>query len=60
VSASDHFDQHFMSTVAGVNELVLSYLFIKKIWVPDTFILNGKRSYLHKITVPNQVKKAPN
>ncbi|GIY63288.1 gamma-aminobutyric acid receptor subunit alpha-6 [Caerostris extrusa] len=25
-----------------------------KVWIPDTFFLNGKSSYLHKITVPNK------
>ena len=28
--------------------------FLAKIWVPDTFIVNGKQSFLHKITVPNR------
>ncbi len=36
-------------------QLVLNWAFLKTIWVPDTFLINGKKSYLHKITVPNQV-----
>ena len=26
-----------------------------EIWRPDTYIRNGKHSYLHRITVPNQL-----
>ncbi len=45
----------------GVTQLVLNWAFLKKIWVPDTFLINGKKSYLHKITVPNQfVRIRPN
>ncbi len=40
-----------------MNELVLNWAFLTKIWVPDTFFVNGKDSYLHKITVPNKVRK---
>ena len=29
------------------------YLFLQ-VWKPDTYFLNGKKSYLHKITVPNK------
>ena len=25
-----------------------------QVWKPDTYFLNGKKSYLHKITVPNK------
>ena len=35
----------------GVEELALNWAFLAKIWVPDTFFVNGKKSYLHKITV---------
>ena len=28
--------------------------FLYKIWRPDTFFLNGRDSYLHKIAVPNR------
>ena len=35
-------------------ELAMNYQFITKIWRPDTFFVNGKDSYLHKMTVPNR------
>jgi gamma-aminobutyric acid receptor subunit alpha len=42
-------------------ELAMNYQFITKIWRPDTFFLNGKDSYLHKMTVPNRfIRIAPN
>ena len=36
---------------SGLEELALNWAFLEKIWVPDTFFVNGKKSYLHKITV---------
>jgi gamma-aminobutyric acid receptor subunit alpha len=27
---------------------------LSKIWKPDTFMYNGKKSYLHTITTPNR------
>ena len=27
---------------------------LRKIWKPDTFVYNGKKSYLHTITTPNR------
>ena len=38
----------------GVEELALNWAFLAKIWVPDTFFVNGKKSYLHKITVRSE------
>ena len=35
-------------------ELAMNWQFLDKIWRPDTFFLNGKDSYLHKIAVPNR------
>ena len=32
----------------------MNWAFLNKIWRPDTYILNGKNSYLHKMTVPNR------
>ncbi|XP_037077195.1 gamma-aminobutyric acid receptor subunit alpha-6-like [Pollicipes pollicipes] len=34
--------------------LSMNWLFLEKVWKPDTYFLNGKKSYLHKITVPNK------
>ena len=38
---------------SGYNELPMNWQFLDKIWKPDTVIINGKDSYLHKITVSN-------
>ncbi|CAG0904527.1 unnamed protein product [Darwinula stevensoni] len=43
------------SPFAGLTELSLNWQFLEKVWKPDTFFVNGKRSYLHKITVPNRL-----
>ena len=49
------------SLFLGVTELALNWAFVAKIWVPDTFIVNGKKSYLHKVTVPNRfIRISPN
>ena len=37
-----------------MSELAMNWQFLDKIWRPDTFFLNGKDSYLHKIAVPNR------
>lgn len=37
-----------------LNELPMNWQFLTKIWRPDTVIINGKDSYLHKMTVPNR------
>jgi gamma-aminobutyric acid receptor subunit alpha len=34
--------------------LALSIEMLSKIWKPDTFMYNGKKSYLHTITTPNR------
>ncbi len=47
-------DRRLSYNASGVSELALNWAFLAKIWVPDTTIINGKNSYLHKITVPNR------
>ncbi|XP_073999928.1 gamma-aminobutyric acid receptor subunit alpha-6-like [Rhodnius prolixus] len=47
-------DRRLSFSVPGVEEFSMSWLFLDKIWKPDTYFLNGKRSYLHKITSPNK------
>jgi hypothetical protein len=37
-----------------MKELAMNWQFLSKIWRPDTYFLNGKDSYLHKIAVPNR------
>ena len=32
----------------------MNWQFLSKIWRPDTYFLNGKDSYLHKVVVPNR------
>ncbi|ULT98773.1 hypothetical protein L5515_003131 [Caenorhabditis briggsae] len=34
-------------------EIPLASKMLKDIWVPDTYIRNGRKSYLHTLTVPN-------
>ena len=35
-------------------ELSMNWQFLSRIWRPDTYIVNGKDSYLHMMTVPNR------
>lgn len=54
-------DDRLQYNATGVTELALNWAFLAKIWVPDTYVVNGKKSYLHKITVPNRfVRISPN
>ncbi|KAG8290595.1 Gamma-aminobutyric acid receptor subunit alpha-4 [Homalodisca vitripennis] len=34
--------------------LALSITMLERIWKPDTYFYNGKQSYLHTITTPNE------
>ncbi|XP_067134200.1 gamma-aminobutyric acid receptor subunit alpha-1-like [Centruroides vittatus] len=34
--------------------LSMDWKFLQKVWTPDTFFLNGKGSYLHKVSAPNK------
>jgi gamma-aminobutyric acid receptor subunit alpha len=47
-------DDRLRFQLPGVDELSMSWLFLDKVWKPDTFFMNGKKSYLHKITSPNR------
>ncbi|XP_037087543.1 gamma-aminobutyric acid receptor alpha-like [Pollicipes pollicipes] len=38
----------------GLDVLSLSVSTLERIWRPDTFFFNGRRSQLHKITTPNK------
>ena len=37
-----------------LDELPMNWKFLSYMWSPDTFFLNGKESYLHKMSVPNR------
>ena len=37
-----------------INQLSLNVKMLEKIWKPDTYVYNGKKSYLHTITTPNR------
>lgn len=46
---------------SGRKNLALSIEMLRKIWKPDTYIFNGRKSYLHTITTPNKfVRLFPN
>ena len=47
-------DKRLSYNTKGLDQLALNWAFLAKIWVPDTFFVNGKQSFLHKITVPNR------
>ena len=40
--------------VFSQDALALSIEMLRKIWKPDTYVYNGKKSYLHTITTPNR------
>ncbi|VDM97567.1 unnamed protein product, partial [Onchocerca ochengi] len=40
-------------TFANREDLPISSKMLKDIWTPDTYIRNGRNSYLHTLTVPN-------
>lgn len=48
------FDKRLSFYLPGLEELTMSWLFLEKIWKPDTFFMNGKASHLHRITSPNK------
>lgn len=48
------------NSTSRLDELPMNWQFLYKIWRPDTYIVNGKDSYLHKMTVPNRfIRIAP-
>ncbi|XP_040582726.1 gamma-aminobutyric acid receptor subunit gamma-2 isoform X3 [Lepeophtheirus salmonis] len=42
------------NATSSVTELPLNWQILNKIWKPDTYFINGKKSKMHKITVPNR------
>ena len=54
-------DLRLMFNSTNIEELPMNWKFLSKIWRPDTYFLNGKDSFLHKIAVPNRfIRIAPN
>ena len=54
-------DQRLKFNNTYFDELPMNWKFLQKMWRPDTYFLNGKDSYLHKISVPNRfVRISPN
>ncbi|XP_076447112.1 gamma-aminobutyric acid receptor subunit alpha-6-like isoform X2 [Babylonia areolata] len=47
-------DDRLQFNMTNVTEFTLSNRFMHHIWKPPTYFLNGRRSKLHNITVPNQ------
>jgi hypothetical protein len=47
-------DRRLQYNGTNMKELAMNWQFLSKIWRPDTYFLNGKDSYLHKIAVPNR------
>lgn len=43
----------FNKTDWGRSTFSMNWFFAAKIWKPDTFFINGKKSYAHAITAPN-------
>ncbi|KAK4299725.1 hypothetical protein Pmani_028015 [Petrolisthes manimaculis] len=39
----------------GLDELTVGSEYLKKIWVPDTFFANEKKSYFHTATTSNEM-----
>ena len=52
--STSRYDERLKFNATGISELALNWAFLAKIWVPDTYFVNGMKSYLHKITVPNR------
>ncbi|XP_076042746.1 uncharacterized protein LOC143026366 isoform X3 [Oratosquilla oratoria] len=43
----------FNGTDWGLTEFSMNWMFAERLWKPETFFINGKNSYAHKITAPN-------
>ncbi|XP_014280401.1 gamma-aminobutyric acid receptor subunit alpha-4 isoform X2 [Halyomorpha halys] len=48
------YDRRLGFSFPGIDEFSMSWIFMEKIWKPDTFFLNGRGSELHSITSPNK------
>ncbi|XP_035212941.1 gamma-aminobutyric acid receptor alpha-like [Stegodyphus dumicola] len=48
------FDQRLRFQSGNLTVLSMDWKFLQRIWTPDTYFLNGKISYLHKVSAPNK------
>ncbi|KAG8201341.1 hypothetical protein JTE90_016818 [Oedothorax gibbosus] len=48
------FDRRLQFRSKNLTVLSMDWKFLKRIWTPDTYFLNGKSSYLHKVSAPNK------
>ncbi|KAL1116298.1 hypothetical protein AAG570_005793 [Ranatra chinensis] len=48
------YDKRLTFSLPNFEEFSMSWLFLEKVWKPDTYFMNGKKSYLHRITSPNK------
>ncbi|GLH14017.1 Gamma-aminobutyric acid receptor alpha-like [Gryllus bimaculatus] len=48
------FDKRLTFHFPGMETFSMPWLFLERVWKPDTFFMNGKKSHLHRITVPNK------
>jgi gamma-aminobutyric acid receptor subunit alpha len=48
------YDSRLRFNMTGLDEFSMNWLFLERVWKPDTFFMNGQKSYLHRITVPNK------
>ncbi|XP_076348120.1 gamma-aminobutyric acid receptor subunit alpha-6-like [Tachypleus tridentatus] len=47
-------DKRLKFQSANLDVLSMDWKFLQRVWIPDTYFLNGQKSYLHNVTVPNK------
>lgn len=48
------FDRRLKFRSGNLTVLSMDWKFLQRVWTPDTYFLNGKSSYLHKVSAPNK------
>lgn len=48
------YDDRLKFNLENITEVTLSNSFLKYIWKPNTYFINGRRSHKPNITVPNE------
>jgi gamma-aminobutyric acid receptor subunit alpha len=55
------YDKRLRFNLSSLEEFSLNWLFLEKVWTPDTYIVNGvSGTKLHSITVPNKFVRLRN